>query len=632
MHGSLSKILDLYIPCLFPIGVCGPCNINFVHPSPSDVAVLLLVQCSPTHHNPPAPCTSIPWPLTSANLTQVHTANEPSLFLSWWLRPVNQEAPQLRCHRRAARKTAEVANLETPDGSDMDNPTVDGTWADAQALMYPCAVGNAQSHVDAVIGTDADPHILTCKDAFHDLQSSGGKIFQHFTNSVALRHQEQKASGQPDAYAALARSRPRQISPSSTTQPDALRHSTTTPRGAPPAPLPAAPKQQDFAAYLQSAFGAYSSSSEGIDGDDADYDAGHALQSDSESDKDDTNTRLITPSQSCSQVHARLASPAYSHGAQGQGSVAGGMQKAASAAASTARSRLTRQEPQASVCHPRSGAATADPTAWQPAPDYATFYPDLSAPFTLEDYKWANSCHRPNAFLAVGSLDHVAPHKRHKASQVIKDKDVVLRNATATDVIVPAGENVVHINCVAHAHMHVEKCAPDNLEHHDALLVPLTDDDDMVRYLGRVEDGVPIDSMDSKRQGNVCIVNWDKVPEAGIYYCLCADHALRGICLHILLWLVTKGIITPPPKWSDVRVGGPSCKGRDRHYVDGSALLRDLQPSLHARAKVAKGLQDPRVRPDTRMALVACKGTICLENDSIRKYATKDYKYGMQKP
>jgi hypothetical protein len=32
------------------------------------------------------------------------------------------------------------------------------------------------------------------------------------------------------------------------------------------------------------------------------------------------------------------------------------------------------------------------------------------------------------------------------------------------------------------------------------------------------------------------------------------------------------------------------------------------------------------------MALVACKGTICLENDSIRKYAGKDYKYGMQKP
>ena len=482
MHGSLSKILDLYIPCLFPIGVCGPCNINFVHPSPSDVAVLLLVQCSPTHHNPPAPCASIPWPLTSANLTQVHTANEPSFFLSWWWRPVNQEAPQLRRHRRAAQKTAEAASLNTPDGSDMDNPTTDGNWADAQALMYPCAVGNAKSHVDAVIGTDADPHIVTCKDAFHDLHTSGGKMFQHFTNSVALRHQQQKASGQPDAYAALARSRPRQISPSSTTQPDALRRSTTTPRGAPPAQRPPAPLQHDFAAYLQSAFGTYSSSSEAIDGDDADYDPGNALQSDSESDEHDTDTRLITPSQSCSQVHARLASPAYSHGAQRQGSVAGGMHKAASAAASTARSRLTRQEPQASVCHPRSGASTADPPAWVPAPDYATFYPHLSAPMNLDECKWANSGHRPKAFLAAGCLDHVAPHKRHKASQVIKDKDVVLRNATATDVIVPAGENVVHINCVAHAHMHLEKCAPGNLEHPDALVCCLS-------WLRKIDEG-----------------------------------------------------------------------------------------------------------------------------------------------
>jgi hypothetical protein len=141
-----------------------------------------------------------------------------------------------------------------------------------------------------------------------------------------------------------------------------LRRSTTTPRGAAPAPLLAAPLQQDFAAYLESAFGTYSSSSEGIDSDDADYDPGHALQSDSVSDEHDTDTRLITPSQSCSQVHARLESPAYSHGAQRQGSVAGGMHKAASAAASTARSRLTRQEPQASVCRPRSGAATAHPT------------------------------------------------------------------------------------------------------------------------------------------------------------------------------------------------------------------------------------------------------------------------------
>jgi len=117
-----------------------------------------------------------------------------------------------------------------------------------------------------------------------------------------------------------------------------------------------------------------------------------------------------------------------------------------------------------------------------PAPDYATFYPHLSAPMNLDECKWANSGHRPKAFLAAGCLDHVAPHKRHKASQVIKDKDVVLRNATATDVIVPAGENVVHINCVAHAHMHVEKCAPGNLEHPDALVCCLS-------WLRKIDEG-----------------------------------------------------------------------------------------------------------------------------------------------
>ena len=66
----------------------------------------------------------------------------------------------------------------------------------------------------------------------------------------------------------------------------------------------------------------------------------------------------------------------------------------------------------------------------------------------------------------------VAP--QHKASQVIKDKDVSYRNTAATDVIVPAGENVVHINCVAHAHMYVEKCASGNLEHPDALVCCLS--------------------------------------------------------------------------------------------------------------------------------------------------------------
>jgi hypothetical protein len=96
----------------------------------------------------------------------------------------------------------------------------DGTWADTQALMYLCAVGNAKSHAD-VIGTDADPHIVTCKDASHDLRTSGGKIFQKFTDSVTLRRQEQKASGQEDPYSAVARSRLRECAkPSSKREPE----------------------------------------------------------------------------------------------------------------------------------------------------------------------------------------------------------------------------------------------------------------------------------------------------------------------------------------------------------------------------------------------------------------------------
>ena len=60
-------------------------------------------------------------PLTSANLTQVHTANQPSMLLSWWFRPVNTEAPQFRRHTRAAEKAALADNLVTSDGSDKED-------------------------------------------------------------------------------------------------------------------------------------------------------------------------------------------------------------------------------------------------------------------------------------------------------------------------------------------------------------------------------------------------------------------------------------------------------------------------------------------------------------------------------
>ena len=52
---------------------------------------------------------------------------------------------------------------------------------------------------------------------------------------------------------------------------------------------------------------------------------------------------------------------------------------------------------------------------------------------------------------------------------VIKDKDLVLRNATVTDNVVPTGHKVVHINCVAHAMMHLEKSASGSLDQRDSL-------------------------------------------------------------------------------------------------------------------------------------------------------------------
>jgi hypothetical protein len=58
---------------------------------------------------------------------------------------------------------------------------------------------------------------------------------------------------------------------------------------------------------------------------------------------------------------------------------------------------------------------------------------------------------------------------RHRVAQVVKDKDVPLRNATITDDILPEGRKVVHINCVAHAHMHLDKSAAGNLEVREAL-------------------------------------------------------------------------------------------------------------------------------------------------------------------
>ena len=65
--------------------------------------------------------------------------------------------------------------------------------------------------------------------------------------------------------------------------------------------------------------------------------------------------------------------------------------------------------------------------------------------------------------------------------------------------------------------------------------------------------------------GNGCVVHWEKVPD---------------ICWHVMLWLVSNNVVSLPPKWSAATIAGPSVRGRDRHYVDGSALLRYISVAL----------------------------------------------------
>jgi len=151
-----------------------------------------------------------------------------------------------------------------------------------------------------------------------------------------------------------------------------------------------------------------------------------------------------------------------------------------------------------------------------------------------------------------------------------------------------------------------------------AVLVPLTDYDDKVRYLQRFERGIPIEDLASTRSGNGCKVRWDLVATTTIFYCLCPDHSLRGVCLHVVVMLVSEGLIKPPPKWSCDRVHGPSKLGRSAAYVKGTALLMPSQASRHAVAKVSKALERPGGQNVN--ALVSCMGTIKLESDSVRKY------------
>ena len=117
-----------------------------------------------------------------------------------------------------------------------------------------------------------------------------------------------------------------------------------------------------------------------------------------------------------------------------------------------------------------------------PPAEYHMFYPEFSEAFDKAETGWAVNDMRANRIPARTALDKVPLHKQHKMSMVVKDKDLVLRNATVTDTVVPIGKKVVHINCVAHAYMHMDKCAPGCLENKDALRFCLT-------WVKRIDEG-----------------------------------------------------------------------------------------------------------------------------------------------
>ena len=122
--------------------------------------------------------------------------------------------------------------------------------------------------------------------------------------------------------------------------------------------------------------------------------------------------------------------------------------------------------------------------------DYHMFYCQLSQPFSIQDCAWAAHTRRLNTIPASTALDHIPEHKRHKMSLVVKDKDPALRNATVTDTVVPVGLKVVHINCFAHAMMHVEKCATGCLELRDGLRFCL-------KWLKRIDEGNKVRVLES---------------------------------------------------------------------------------------------------------------------------------------
>ena len=319
---------------------------------------------TPVYYDVCAPLTAL------ANALQVHTANQASFFCSWWFRPFDTEAPQLKRHQAALRRASDAEHI-----------------ASSSASSDEAATGNANA-----------PPVVQTTSLLHQYEAAFGT---DGTGSDVNNGEEQH-----------------QLVPYSDSGEDTIDNGL------------------------------------------------------------DLDCLCITPSQSVSQIDDHGApSQSFSHGAQPLSTGGLGLKK---------RSKLTAvaRGPATVLTRQASPSAHIDVSEqWQPATEYLAFYPPLAeTTFEIRDCKWANSGHRHKPLPATTALDAVPAEQRHKVCQVIKDKDVALRNATVTDVIVPQGQKIVRINCVAHAHMHVQKNAPGNLQHREALLCCLS-------WLKKIDEG-----------------------------------------------------------------------------------------------------------------------------------------------
>jgi len=157
------------------------------------------------------------------------------------------------------------------------------------------------------------------------------------------------------------------------------------------------------------------------------------------------------------------------------------------------------------------------------------------------------------------------------------------------------------------------------------VLLPLLGEERIKAYLDRLERGVRAKGhFEASEFG--AKVHWDKVPwESGLKYCLCGDHRLRGMCVHVIAWMWIHGFIEPPDLWAPTRMHEKNdSRGRERDhlYVHGSARKREMSTS--AQHSVQKAQKHARAGTGGHMPQAVLFSQGCLKGwcDSVRKGKT----------